>query len=366
MKLQPFYFFAALILFLSEIYIAIYVNDAFIRPFFGDFLATILVYCFLRMLSVSKAASLGLALGISFGIEFLQYIHFLDWFGLGQFKIIRIILGSSFSWTDIWAYSLGGITAFSLDASKDIRREDDEKPDVIRRVWSDADSVLLIFAGASAEFALSNYVDWLFFTGKIPNQPIDRMMSTLAYAKRLLFTDAEKREIALRELVKIHRQVGEKRGFQIPNEAFLDVLNMLIYYTAKAYELVFGSLTENDRQFIINEFGIIGRGMQIEGLAQNWQEFEEQRELAIKERYSCSTLSQSLFQSYQKNLGFPLYFFLVRVYEFLLPPAIQSGKHRGWIWLISTLLFIKRGFFPLKLFVYFLPSRFQQNYRSLF
>ena len=43
---------------------------------------------------------------------------------------------------------------------------------IVRRIWGDPDLVLLIFAGSAAEFALNRSVDWLFFTGEIPRDPI--------------------------------------------------------------------------------------------------------------------------------------------------------------------------------------------------
>jgi hypothetical protein len=59
---------------------------------------------------------------------------------------------------------------------------------VVRRIWGDGDMVLLVFAGSAAEFALNRAVDWLFFTGKVPSDPIGRLFgsrrerSTLARA----------------------------------------------------------------------------------------------------------------------------------------------------------------------------------------
>jgi hypothetical protein len=37
---------------------------------------------------------------------------------------------------------------------------------IVKRIWGRGDMVLLIFAGASAEFALNKAVDWLYFTGR--------------------------------------------------------------------------------------------------------------------------------------------------------------------------------------------------------
>ncbi len=49
---------------------------------------------------------------------------------------------------------------------------------IVRRIWGDGDMVLLIFAGSAAEFALNRAVDWLFFPGKLPDDPIGRPLLT--------------------------------------------------------------------------------------------------------------------------------------------------------------------------------------------
>ena len=50
---RPAYAFATLIIFLIEVLIALYVRDAFVRPFGGDILAVILVYTGLRAVTPS-------------------------------------------------------------------------------------------------------------------------------------------------------------------------------------------------------------------------------------------------------------------------------------------------------------------------
>lgn len=95
-------------IFATEILIAIFVKDAFIRPYFGDFLAAILVYTFLKSfgsIGILKAAIISLL--FSYVIELMQFVDFLHLTGLQDYKIIRIVLGSSFSWADLLAYTLG-------------------------------------------------------------------------------------------------------------------------------------------------------------------------------------------------------------------------------------------------------------------
>ncbi|MEC4004810.1 DUF2809 domain-containing protein [Flavobacterium sp. SUN052] len=94
-----------------EITIAVFVNDQFIRPIFGDYLASILVFYLLATFlknDLNKIAIISLL--ISYTIEFSQYFHILELFHLDKIKILKIILGNSFSWTDMLAYTLGIIT----------------------------------------------------------------------------------------------------------------------------------------------------------------------------------------------------------------------------------------------------------------
>ena len=46
------------------------------------------------------------------------------------------------------------------------------KNSIVRQIWGKSDTVLFIFAGAAAEFALNKAVDWLYFTGRLPADPL--------------------------------------------------------------------------------------------------------------------------------------------------------------------------------------------------
>jgi len=97
-------------LFLTEVMIAMYVHDAIIRPFFGDFLAVIALYYLLK--SFLKFSNLTLVLSsllFAYFLEILQYFNFLAYSGLKNYKIIAIVLGTSFAWGDIVAYTLGAL-----------------------------------------------------------------------------------------------------------------------------------------------------------------------------------------------------------------------------------------------------------------
>lgn len=102
------YFVLTVALFLTEVAIALFVNDRFVRPYFGDFLVVIFLYCFFR--TFLNTPVWALALGVllfAFAIEAAQYFHLLSRIGLQHNNTARVVLGSSFEWGDMLAYTLG-------------------------------------------------------------------------------------------------------------------------------------------------------------------------------------------------------------------------------------------------------------------
>ena len=113
------YFIFFIFLLLVEIGIARYVDDQFIRPYAGDYLVVILLYCFLRgFVSIRVVPAAMSVLGFSFLIETLQYFKLADKLGLPHGSFSRIMLGDYFSWTDILAYTLGIVTVLSFERSR--------------------------------------------------------------------------------------------------------------------------------------------------------------------------------------------------------------------------------------------------------
>jgi hypothetical protein len=101
------YILLTLLLLVIEITIAVFVHDQFIRPFFGDFLAVIFVYCGLRIFKQNILKTALMSLFIAYFIEILQYFKFIEITGLIKFKMLAVVIGNSFSWLDMLAYSLG-------------------------------------------------------------------------------------------------------------------------------------------------------------------------------------------------------------------------------------------------------------------
>ena len=102
------YFIIAILILLIEIIIALYIHDNFIRPYVGDFLVVILIYCFLKsFLNIPVLPTAISVLVFSYIVETLQYFKLVDKLGLQHSKLARIVIGTSFEWIDILAYTLG-------------------------------------------------------------------------------------------------------------------------------------------------------------------------------------------------------------------------------------------------------------------
>ena len=102
--------YAALSLFVLgiEIFIALFVRDAFIRPYGGDVLVTLLLCCMARSIVPEKFRWLPFGVFLfSVLVEVGQYFDFATLLGLSQNPVLKIALGSSFSVADILCYALG-------------------------------------------------------------------------------------------------------------------------------------------------------------------------------------------------------------------------------------------------------------------
>lgn len=108
LKFNKTYFGLTVLLFVVEVLIALFVHDNFIRPYVGDVLVVILIYCFVK--SFLDLPEFVLAIGVllfAFAIEFLQYIKIVHVLGLEKSELMRTVIGTSFAWLDLLAYVVG-------------------------------------------------------------------------------------------------------------------------------------------------------------------------------------------------------------------------------------------------------------------
>jgi len=116
MVFNKFYFALTVLLFITEVFIGRFVNDAIIRPYGGDFLVVILIYCFVK--SFVNTAVIATAIGVlvfAYIIEVSQYFHLVNLLGWQHIKAARIILGTSFSFIDLLTYTLGVILIIIIE-----------------------------------------------------------------------------------------------------------------------------------------------------------------------------------------------------------------------------------------------------------
>ncbi|TAH01576.1 MAG: DUF2236 domain-containing protein [Sphingobacteriales bacterium] len=244
----------------------------------------------------------------------------------------------------------------------------DEKS-IVRKIWGKADTVLFIFAGAAAEFALNKAVDWLYFTGKLPNDPIGRLFSTVVYARQIIFAPYLAAIKAIDKITAIHQGVEQSRGAKIPDWAYRDVLFMLIDYSIRAYEALEKKLTLNEKQEIFDVFYRLGKQMGITGLPQNYTQWINARENHLQNHLMVSNFTINLYQQYQKNLGYFRYQLLKQTQLLLLPKTVNKMLLLGdFCWLRPMLQLYKlTGVFKLNTFLIqlLIPKKYAQQIKDL-
>ncbi len=107
-RFDKYYFSIAVIIFMIEVLIALFIHDQWIRPYFGDVLVVILIYSFFK--AFFDLPVTGLSLGVmlfAYTIEFLQYLKIVNHLGLEHSQLARTVIGTSFAWIDLLAYTIG-------------------------------------------------------------------------------------------------------------------------------------------------------------------------------------------------------------------------------------------------------------------
>lgn len=241
---------------------------------------------------------------------------------------------------------------------------------IVREIWGKADTVLLIFAGASAEFALNKAVDWLYFTGKLPADPIGRLFSTVEYAKRIVFETEKNAHKAIDSINVIHRALEKSRGVQIPDWAYRDVLFMLIHYSIAAYELTERKLSESEKADLFDAFYRIGKRMNISGLPSSFTLWKVAREKHLREDLEKSALTDDLYKQYKRQLGFFRFSILLQIQQLLLPAYVSRLLfNRGPIWirpLLGLYKLCKRVKIDQWMLKLMLPIGFKNQLRNVY
>lgn len=103
-------------LLLAEVCIALFVHDAFIRPYVGDMLVTLLLCCLCRTVVPEGVRPLPLFVFILAAcVEVGQYFDLVALLGLADNRLLSTLLGRTFSWPDLLCYAVGCLAALWLD-----------------------------------------------------------------------------------------------------------------------------------------------------------------------------------------------------------------------------------------------------------
>jgi hypothetical protein len=240
---------------------------------------------------------------------------------------------------------------------------------IVRRIWGKSDTILFIFAGASAEFALNKAVDWLYFTGRLPKDPLGRLFSTIAYARLIVFSELEAANRAIDKMRSIHSAVEANRGDTIPDWAYRDVLFMLIHYSVASFELLERKLTPEEKEEVFNVFYRVGDRMGIPGLPTDYNEWLEAQEYHLQNDLVRSHYTDDLFKQYRKHLGAFRYFILLHGQKLVVPARVKQLLDLGNVSVMSLLIpayklarLIKLDWFVKSLI---LPKEYKKQVKSL-
>jgi hypothetical protein len=217
-----------------------------------------------------------------------------------------------------------------------------EKKSIVRRMWGKSDTVLFIFAGAAAEFALNKAVDWLYFTGRLPSDPLGRLFSTVSYARKIVFSGYDEALITIDRISSIHKGVENKRGSTIPGWAYRDVLFMLIHYSIASFELLERKLSDIEKEEVFDVFFRFGKRMELQGLPKNYPEWLMVREYDLEHDLEKSNYTTDLYKQYKKHLGGFRYRLLIEGQIMVAPEKVRHLLHlRKFSFLVPVLPFYK-------------------------
>ncbi len=209
-----------------------------------------------------------------------------------------------------------------------------DKDSVVREIWGKSDTILLIFAGAAAEFALNKAVDWLYFTGRLPADPLGRLFSTVAYARLIVFSELDDAHAAIDKITAIHSAVEKNRNAKIPDWAYRDVLYMLIHYSIASFELLERKLNEQEKEELYDVFFRMGQRMHLKELPANYAAWVIKHREQLQADLVKGNYTIDLYKQYRKHLGSSRYLLLLESQKLVVPGIVKklmNFKNVNWL-----------------------------------
>ena len=116
LKFNKTYFLLATLLLMVEIFIGRYLHDGLIRPYGGDFLVVLLIYCLVKsFFDIPAIITAAVVLLFAYAVEISQYFHLVNVLGLKNSRIAVMLLGTYFSFIDLLTYTLGILLVIGIE-----------------------------------------------------------------------------------------------------------------------------------------------------------------------------------------------------------------------------------------------------------
>lgn len=244
-----------------------------------------------------------------------------------------------------------------------------EKHSVVRQIWGKSDTILFIFAGAAAEFALNKAVDWLYFTGRLPADPLGRLFTTVSYARAIIFSEKKKALHAIDSMTAIHAAVETKRAATIPDWAYRDVLFLLVDYSIRSFEVLEHKLSDAEKEEVFQVFNKVGNRMGLVNLPSTFEEWLIMREAHLVKDLQYSKYTEDLFSQYSKHLGVIRFAILLETQTLVVPKRVSEMLGFRKISFLHPLLILykisKRMHLDWLLKAIILPSAYRKEIKAL-
>lgn len=115
-KARLVYMLLFLALLATEVLIALFVHDDFVRPYLGDVLVVPVIFFLLRAAFPERIKLLPLYIFLfAAAVEVGQYFNIVKLLRLDGIRFFRILLGSTFSFLDIACYLAGAVLCLFAD-----------------------------------------------------------------------------------------------------------------------------------------------------------------------------------------------------------------------------------------------------------
>jgi uncharacterized protein (DUF2236 family) len=249
------------------------------------------------------------------------------------------------------------------------RYTSDEISSVYQEISGTTDIATLFWIGSAVEFAFHKDVDWLFFSQGLLHDPLLRVIISAEYHKKIAFGSAEQQGRVAGQIRRLHAAVEQQRGYAIPPEAYRDVLLMIIEMGERAYELIHGPISQQQRLDYFEMCRRLGQDMGIEEVPQNYEDYLQLRRASLEHHYHASEYADQLFQAYRAHFGPVRYALLTRLMALLCPPALQSlhSFHAGWLvpFLLRCYVLLRSKLTIRLLEVLLIPKRYRSRAHAI-